>query len=104
MQLVGTDHRLGVLRGPLAAVATGHQLGADRSGQDFMQRGAGLCAQPSGSRDPSNEVLDQGFGHAGVDVVVRHLVADAVGAPSKRKLAQVAGADHQRIVEVGEAE
>ena len=33
-----------------------------------------------------------------------HLVADAVGAPAERQLREVAGADHQRAVVVGEAE
>jgi hypothetical protein len=32
------------------------------------------------------------------------VVADAVGGPAERQLAQVAGAEHQRVVVVGEAE
>jgi predicted thioesterase len=54
--------------------------------------------------DPADEVLDQRLRHAGVDVVVRHLVADAVGAPAERQLRQVAGAEHDAVVEVGRAE
>ena len=33
-----------------------------------------------------------------------HLVADAVGAPAQRQLREVAGADHDALVLVGEAE
>ena len=55
-------------------------------------------------RDPAHQVLDQRLRHAGVDVVVRHVVADAVGAPAERQLAQVAGADDQAAVQVGEPE
>ena len=42
--------------------------------------------------------------HRAVHVVVRHVVADAVGHPAQRQLAQVARAQHQRIVQVGQAE
>ncbi len=49
-------------------------------------------------------MLDQRLRHAGIDVVVRHLVADAIGAPAQRQLRQVAGADHDAVVVVGQAE
>ena len=35
---------------------------------------------------------------------MRHLVADAVGRPAERELGQVAGAEHQAVVEIGQAE
>jgi hypothetical protein len=35
---------------------------------------------------------------------VRHLVADAVGAPAQRQLGQVAGAQHDAAAVVGEPE
>ena len=54
--------------------------------------------------DPADQVLDQGLGHAGVDGVVRHLVADAVGAPAQRELGEVAGAEHDAAAVVGEPE
>ena len=44
------------------------------------------------------------LGTPGVDGVVRHLVADAVGAPAQRELGQVAGADDEAAAVVGEAE
>ena len=48
--------------------------------------------------------LDQRLGDRGVDVVVRHLVADAVGRPAERQLGEVAGAEHERAVVVGQPE
>ena len=53
---------------------------------------------------PAQQELDQRLGHGGVDVVVGHLVPDPVGAPAERQLAEIAGAEHQRVVEVGEPE
>ena len=53
---------------------------------------------------PADEVLDERLRHAGVDVVVRHLVADAVGAPAQRELGEVAGAEHDAAAVVGQPE
>ena len=72
--------------------------------ENFEQRRAGLAAEAFGLRQPSDDVLNQRLGHARVDAVMRHVIADAVGAPSERQLAQVAGADHQPAVEIGQAE
>ncbi len=47
---------------------------------------------------------DQRLRHAGIDVVMRHVVADAVGAPAQCELAQVAGADHDAVVVIGQPE
>ena len=58
----------------------------------------------AGLGHPADQVLDQRLGHPGVDVVVRHLVADAVGAPAQRELGEVAGAEHDAAAMVGEAE
>ena len=44
------------------------------------------------------------FGHRRVDRVVRHLIADAVRAPAERELGQVARADHEPALVVGEPE
>ena len=35
---------------------------------------------------------------------MRHLIADAIGAPAERQFGQIAGADHQPAIVVGEAE
>ena len=53
---------------------------------------------------PADEEADERLGHRGVDVVVRHLVADAVRRPAQRELGEVAGAQHERAVVVGQAE
>src|SRR3546814_21049616 len=52
----------------------------------------------------SSDLLDQRFGHARVDAVMAHLVADAVGAPAEREFGKIAGADHQPLMPVGEPE
>ena len=57
-----------------------------------------------GRRHEADQVLDQGLRHRCVDVVVGHLIADAVGAPAEPQLGQVAGADHEGAVLVGEPE
>ena len=49
-------------------------------------------------------MLDQRLRHAGIDVVVRHLVADAIGAPAQRQFRQIAGADDDAVVVVGQPE
>ena len=49
-------------------------------------------------------MLDQRFRHTRIDVVMRHLIADAIGAPAKREFRQIAGADHQPAMVVGEPE
>ena len=69
-----------------------------------VSTGVGLGAELAGCDDPPNEVLDQRLGHAGVDVVVAHLVTDAVGAPAERELGEVPGAEHDRVVVVCQPE
>jgi len=49
-------------------------------------------------------MLNEGFGDADIDVVMRHVVSDAVGAPAQRQFAQVACSHHQRSSHVGQAE
>ena len=55
-------------------------------------------------RSPADQVLDEGLRHARVHVVMRHVIADAVGAPSERELRQVARADDDGSVLVRQAE
>jgi len=43
---------------------------------------------------------NQRFRYAGVNRIMRHLIADAIGAPSECELAQVAGADDERVVQI----
>ena len=46
-------------------------------------------------------MLDQRLGHRGVDVVVRHMIADAVGRPAQRQLAQIARRVQRRTFAMG---
>ena len=48
-------------------------------------------------------MLDERLRHGGVDVVVRHLIADAIGAPAERQFRQIAGAEHQRVILIGQS-
>ena len=70
----------------------------------MLQQPRGLVADVAAGCDEADQVLDQRLRHRGVDVVVAHLVADAVGAPAQRQFGQVAGADHDAVVVVGEPE
>ena len=70
-------------------------------GQQDLVDPLGEVVEPA---DPADQVLDQRLGHPGVDVVVRHLVAHPVGAPAQRQLRQVAGAQHDAVVVVGQPE
>ena len=79
MQFVRADDLLGALAGLARGVIAGHQFGADFRFQHVMQDATDAVAQLTGFGGPANEVADQRLGDAGVDVVVRHVIADAVG-------------------------
>ena len=49
-------------------------------------------------------MLDQRLGDAGVDVVVGHVVADAVGAPAEGEFTQVARTDDKGVSQIRDAE
>ena len=48
-------------------------------------------------------MLNQRFGNRDVHIVMRHVIADAVGRPSKSQFAQIARPEDQSLVQVGEA-
>ena len=104
LQLVGADHRLGALRRLAVSLLPGTSSGLIGVSSTSCKHGAHLRAELIGARHPADQILDQRLRHAGVDVVVRHVIAHAVGAPAQRQLGQIAGADHQRVVQVGQAE
>ena len=52
---------------------------------------------------PANQMLNERFGDRGVDVVMRHLIADAVGVPAQGQFGKIAGADDDAVVEIGQA-
>ena len=101
LQGVGPDDALGRLHD---AVLGRLQLGADLGGDDCIEHGADLRLEIGEPGRPADQVLDQGLRHAGVDVVVAHVVADAIGRPAQRQLGKVAGADHQTAALPGGAE
>src|SRR5262245_17245991 len=49
-------------------------------------------------------MLDQCLWYSGVHVVMRHLIAYAVGAPAERQLRQITRPQHESIVEIGKSE
>ena len=102
MQLVGADFVLGALERRVVVVpgAMGDKLRRDFGVYDRLDNGGRERVELLGGDDPAQEVLDQGFRHGSVDVVVRHLIADAVGRPPQRHFAEVAGAQHEAVVEV----
>src|SRR3546814_11350742 len=47
---------------------------------------------------PANEMLDQRLRNAGVDAVMAHMVANAVGAPAEREFREITGAEDAAAV------
>jgi len=105
LELVGADYLFGLLRRhTVGALFVRHQLRRYLGIEDGLQDGA--CGRVELARldDPADQVLDKGLGHRGIDVVVRHMVADAVGGPAQGELAQVAGAEHDGLIQIRQAE
>ncbi len=53
---------------------------------------------------PADQILDQSLRHAGIDGIMGHLIADAIGAPAEREFGKIAGAEHQGLMHIGETE
>ena len=104
VQLVGADDALGVGARTVRTAVGRDQLGADLGLEHGAQRLAHLRRVLLRIDRPADQELDQRLRHRGVDGIVRHLVADAVGGPAERELAEVAGAHHDRAMLVGEPE
>ena len=49
-------------------------------------------------------MLNERLRYRGVDIVVRHLIADPIGAPTQRQFGEISGADHQALVLVRQPE
>ena len=101
VQGIGADRRLGGLQP--AVGAGGDQFGRNLGVEDGLQD-IGRAACVLLHRHPADQVPDQGLRHAAVDIVVAHMVADAIGGPAQRQLRQVAGAQHKGAVLVGQPE
>ena len=102
LQGIGPDDALGRL--DRAIRAGRHQLRRDLGGEDIGQHSRRLFADVAARRDETDQMLDQRLGDRGVRVVMRHVVADAVGAPAERQFRQIAGADHQPAIVVRQPE
>jgi hypothetical protein len=74
-----------------------HELGGDRGGENCLQHLVRCSVELVGSLRPADQILDQRLGNPGIDRVVAHLVAHAVGAPAERQLGKAAAL-------IGEAE
>ena len=102
LERVGTDCGFAAL--DLFALAHRHQLRGDL-GVEYRRQGiAHLGVELPRADHPPDEMLDQGFRHATVDVVVTHLVAHTVGRPPQGKLREVTCAQHDAAALVGDAE
>src|ERR671931_162547 len=82
LQFVGPDHGLRLLTGLVSNAVPRHQLRAELGIEDGPQHPTRLLSQLSSVGNPADEVLDQGFGHTSVDIVVRHMVTDSVRRPA----------------------
>ncbi|MNN55918.1 hypothetical protein D3C81_1708230 [compost metagenome] len=80
VQRIGADDGLGRLDRPVGARR--HQFGRNLGGQNGGQRRRRRLAHQTALGHPADQVLDQGFRYPAVDVVVAHVVADAIGAPT----------------------
>ena len=102
MQLVGADPVLGRLQ--LLLLALRDQFGGNLGAEYRLQNVVGGRVELVGLHGPADQVLDQRLRDAGIDGVVAHLVAHAIGAPAEREFRQVARADDEAAVLVGEPE
>ena len=102
LQRIGPDRLLGRL--DRAASAGRDQLRRDFGVEDVVQDRGRLLVDIARGGDEADQVLDQRLGNRAVGIVVRHVIADAVGAPAQPQLGEIAGAHHHAVVLVGEAE
>jgi hypothetical protein len=86
-------------------IASGRdQLGRDFRAEDRGQHAIGIGIELAGLDRPADQELDQRLRHAGIDRVMAHLIADAIGAPAQSQFGQIASADHEAVALIGEAE
>src|SRR5262249_17960870 len=100
LQLVWSDFFLSALRGFVALVPGGHQLRRNFCVDYRLKNRGSVLFELARRNDPSDQVLNQSLWDRCVDCVMRHVIADAVGRPAERKLAQVGGAEDDSIVQV----
>src|ERR1043166_3916338 len=103
LQLVRSDNCLAGLES-VGTLECWNQLRTDLRPEHIEQGFADVRTQSLTLRDPADDVLNQGFRYPRVYRVMRHVVAHTVRAPAERKLAEIARADDQTTVLVGQPE
>ena len=105
LQLVGADLLLGGLkqRGRIVTRMR-NEFRRDLGVHDGLEKFTGGVAELLCRDDPAQEILDEGLGDGGVDVVVGHMIADAIRRPPQGQLAQVARTEDYPVLEVRQAE
>ena len=98
MNLIGAEGILGLLR-YLSVFVRREQFGADRS-REYLAEHLAELASPL-VRNEIDEISHERLGHGAVDSVHAHVVA-VVGGPAQGQLGQVAGADDQSAVLIGD--
>ena len=73
----------------------GPQIGREHAVIGVARR---LLVDVARGGDEADQVLDQRLGNRAVGIVVRHVIADAVGAPAQPELGEIAGSDHDPAV------
>src|SRR5262245_34599980 len=98
LQLERANRRFADLRRLSGVLFAGNQLWRDLGFDDRLQDPCGRVIELPAADHPTDQVLDERLGDRRVNTVVRHLVANAVGTPTEREFAEVAGADDERLV------
>ena len=93
VELIWPNNTLGAL--DAAILGRRHKLWRNFSVQDRIQNTVCCCIKLIRLSGPTDQILDQGFGHAGIDGIMAHLIADAVCAPAQRQLRQIPCANNK---------
>ena len=103
LQFVRPDDIFAALHRSRGTDRGGDQFRADLRCEDLVEHRIVAVRQRVVRGDPAHQVLDERLGDARIHVVVRHVVAHAIRAPAQRQFAQVASADDEAAVHVGQA-
>src|SRR5262245_18478763 len=102
LQCVWTDKGFGALR--RLAFFGRDEFGRNFGSEDRIQCRTDIGRELVRTDHPTDQVLDQRLWDAGVDIVMRNLVADAISTPAECQLGQVPSPDDNAVMVVGEAE
>ena len=101
VQRIGADGAFRRLDHPILGR---HQLGRNLGVQNGVQRVTRARADQVACRHPADQMPDQRLRHPAVDIVMAHMVADAIGGPAQRQFRQVPGPQHKGPVLIGQPE